>query len=113
MEEITAGSAQSDDKQAIRERLKQIRELFRFSRYRPMPSGDKLIADGGSPGGRSKEEAAAESGGRSSTSGGKGGRAGTIYALFLADDGEPGEEVVSDNEPEVRWISVEEGTRTP
>ncbi len=39
MEEITAGSSSSDHKQAIRERLKQIRSLFRFSRYRPAPAG--------------------------------------------------------------------------
>ncbi|MDQ1357615.1 MAG: hypothetical protein QOG44_1988, partial [Acidimicrobiaceae bacterium] len=113
MEEITAGSSQSDHKQAIRERLKQIRELFRFSRYRPTPSGDKLIADGGSPGGRANDGAGAERETRSSGGAKGGGRAGSIYALFLADDGQPGEAVFTDNEPEVRWISVEDSTRTP
>jgi hypothetical protein len=28
------------------------------------------------------------------------------------DEGQPGEEVVSDNEPDVMWISVADGTRT-
>lgn len=113
MEEITAGASQSDHKAAIRERLKQIRDLFRFSRYRPTPSGDKTMVDGGSPGGRSQDKTSAgERDGRSS-GGDSGGRAGNIYALFLADEGQPGEEVFTNNEPEVAWITVEEGTRTP
>jgi uncharacterized membrane protein YgcG len=111
MDEITAGASHSDHKQAIRERLKQIRDLFRFSRYRAAPAGDKTIDDRGSPGGRSRPESSSGGGARSS-GGGSGGRAGTIYALFLADDGVPGEEVFSNKEPEVRWISLDEGTRT-
>lgn len=112
MDEITAGALHSDHKQAIRERLKQIRDLFRFSRYRPAPAGDKTIDDGGSPGGRSRSDSSSGTSGGSSGGGGSGGRAGTIYALFLADEGQPGEEVFSNNEPDVSWISVEEGTRT-
>lgn len=111
MEEITAGADASDHKQAIRERLKLIRDLFRFSRYRPTPAGDKLIAEPDSAGGRSRHSERAVTG-RGSSSGGRGGRAGTIYALFLSGDGQPGEQVVTDNEPEVQWITVAEGTRT-
>ncbi|MFZ6005453.1 MAG: ATP-binding protein [Actinomycetota bacterium] len=112
MEEITAGATNSDHKQAIRERLKQIRHLFRFSRYRPSPTGDKAILDGGSPGGRSDSDPAGSDKDGRSSGGSSGGRAGDIYALFLADEGQPGEEVFSNNEPDVAWISVEEGTRT-
>lgn len=112
MEEISAGTSLSDHKQAIRERLKQIRDLFRFSRYRPNPSGDKTISDAGSPGGKSDADKSSNKNNRSS-GGGSGGRAGNIYALFLADEGQPGEELFTNNEPDVAWISVEEGTRSP
>ena len=111
MEEITAGASHSDHRQAIRERLKQIRDLFRFSRYRPSPTGDKIISDTASPGGRSDGDKSADKDGRQS-GGGSGGRAGNIYALFLADEGQPGEEVFTNNEPDVAWVTVEEGTRT-
>lgn len=113
MEEITAGASQSDHKAAIRERLKQIRDLFRFSRYRPSPSGDKTIVEGGSPGGRAQDKSSAGEKDARSSGGPSGGRAGNIYALFLADEGQLGEEVFTNNEPEVAWITVEEGTRTP
>ena len=115
MEEITAGSSQSDHKQAIRERLRNIRELFRFTRYRPTPSGDKLIAPDGALGGEPRYgSGTSHSGGSdSSGSGNRTGRAGSIYALFLAEDGVPGQDVIDNNEPDVQWITVEEGTRTP
>jgi hypothetical protein len=45
--------------------------------------------------------------------GGGGGRAGDIYALFAVDDGDPGEGVLSDIDPEVRWVSVKDKTRVP
>jgi Histidine kinase-, DNA gyrase B-, and HSP90-like ATPase len=113
MEEITSGATASDHRQAIRERLRQIRELFRFSRYRPTPNGDKLVGDdvlvGGRP--RSPDEREKRDGG--GHSGGSGGRAGNIYALFLTDDGTPAEEFHPDLEPEINWISVEDGTRAP
>ena len=41
------------------------------------------------------------------------GRAGDIYALFAVDDGEPGEEVLANTDPDVTWKTLEEGTRQP
>ncbi len=112
MDEITAGSSASDHKQAIRDRLKQIKELFRFSRYRPTPAGDKLVVDGGSLGGEPGKSSDSDgSGEKGSAGGGTSGRAGSIYSLFLDEEGLPGEEVFSNNEPDVAWITVEEGTR--
>ncbi len=103
MEEITAGSSATNHKQAIRERLKQIRDLLRNpSRYRRNPSGG-LTVSGEAPGGQTKaRDTIADSSGRS---GGSGGRAGSIYALFVDEDGEPGNEVVVDPMPDVMWVS--------
>ena len=114
MDEITSGSSASDHKQAIRERLKQIRELFRLSRYRPTPRGDKLVDDTlATAGGKRKSDGASDTSERQTSGGGRGGRAGNVYALFLADDGVPAEEFNPDIEPEVKWVSVAEGTRSP
>ena len=112
MEEVASGSTASDHRQAIRERLRQIRDLFRISRYRPTPRGKLQVADDGSSGGKSAGGPHEHPSG-SAPSGGRGGRAGDIYALFIASHGVPGEEFVLDRDPEVKWISVEEGTRTP
>jgi hypothetical protein len=110
MEEITAGASSHDHRQAIKDRLRAIRELFKISRYRPARAGNLHVAEqtvGGSP----KQSDSERTG--SSRSGGRGGRAGGIYALFVDDQGNPGEEVHADVDPEVIWISVRNGTRTP
>jgi hypothetical protein len=110
MEEVIAGRDVGDHKQAIKDRLRQIRDLLRISRYRPAAKGPLSVA-GETEGGKPRESGSAdrESHGRS---GGKGGRAGGVYALFIDDDGEPGDEVVPDLDPKVHWISLAEGTRT-
>jgi hypothetical protein len=114
MEEVGAGSNSSDHRQAIRDRLKQIRDLFRISRYRPTRDSklnidEESITAGGKPRGVSTDG----SSGNGGTRGGKGGRAGDIYALFLSAKGIPGEEFRFDQEPEVMWVNVADGTRTP
>jgi hypothetical protein len=48
-----------------------------------------------------------------SDSGGRGGRAGDIYALFLKSDGTPTDSVAVENIPDVRWVSVKDNTRAP
>ena len=112
MEEVTAGSTSGSHRQSIKERLKQIRDLFRISRYRRSRTGDLNVAEeraGGTP----RETGATTSRDGSGGGGGRGGRAGDIYALFAVDDGDPGEEVLSDTDPDTLWVSVEDGTRTP
>jgi hypothetical protein len=112
MEEVSAGTETSDHRQSILERLKQIRDLFRFSRYRPASNGKvaidpETVTIGGKPSESENHR------GKSDTakSGGTGGRAGDIYALFLAAKGIPGEEFQNTQQPDTRWISVAEGTR--
>jgi hypothetical protein len=112
MEQVMAGASSEDHRQAIRERLKQIRDLFRISRYRPTPKGTHVVdvesLRGGAEGSGSNAEKMAHS-----RSGGSGGRAGNIYALFLADQGSPADEASAEREPKVDWVTVKEGTRAP
>lgn len=113
MEEITAGTSATDHKQAIRERLRPILSLFRnLSRYR-RTSGGPVKVSGDTPGGKSAPEPTIRNG--TARSGGRGGRAGDIYALFVDEGGDAAETVASDPMPEVRWISEKHDppTRTP
>jgi hypothetical protein len=116
MEEITAGSSATDHKQAIRERLRQVKDLLKFSRYRPTPNGDKLIGEDVTAGGESAtsdKKKKPSAGGRGGGGGGRGGNGGNIYALFLIDEnGQPAEEVLGAVEPIVQWVTAAEGTRT-
>jgi hypothetical protein len=112
MEEVTAGSTSGNHKQSIKDRLKQIRDLFRISRYRRTRSGGLSVAEN-TVGGGPAEKDVSESRKGSGRSGGRGGRAGDIYALFAVDEGDPGEEIFAEVDPEVKWVTVEDGTRVP
>jgi hypothetical protein len=114
MDQVAAGAANAENATSIRERLKQIRDLFKFSRYRPTPDGKHTIKDdftntGGNGAGTGG------SGGESGGAGGRkrnGGRAGDIYALFADVGSTPAEEVSGFADPQVRWVSVRDKTRT-
>lgn len=113
VDSMAAAASGSDHKQTIRERLKAIAELFRFSRYRPTPQGRlSLETDNSVAGGKSKSRGEPTDS-SAKEPGGKGGRAGDVYSLFLSAGGVPGEEIMVAREPEVQWVSVENGTRTP
>jgi hypothetical protein len=112
MEEVTAGSTSSDHKQSIKDRLKQIRDLFRISKYRRSRTGSLSVAEG-TVGGGDKDESDTPEPRKGTGKGGGGGRAGDIYALFAVDEGDPGEGILSDIDPEVRWVSVKDNTRVP
>jgi uncharacterized membrane protein YgcG len=115
MEEVAHGAANSENSQSIRERLKQIKELFRFSRYRANPDGshtiDEELATGGGNAAGSGSSGGRSGGGGGSRAGG-GGNAGDIYALFAATNGTPAEEISGLNDPRVRWVSMMDGTRS-
>jgi hypothetical protein len=112
MEEIAAASDASDHADAIRERLKQIQELFRFSRYKPSARGPLQIdPDAVAPGGKPGIRQTADGQARGASTGGAGGRAGSVYALFLAQNGVAGRAVRPGVFPDVRWISMVDGTR--
>lgn len=111
-EEIGGRSGERDYRKAIEERLKQIKDLLSFSRYRPNPQGSVTVdLNSGSLGGVARELDAIASG--ASSSGKKGGRSGDIYALFAETGGTPADPIDSNSSPEVTWVSVDDGTRTP
>ena len=94
--EATGSASTTDHRQAIKDRLKQIRDLLRISRYRSTPRGNLTIAEdaltkGGEPDDASlpvRNPTASPSGG-----GSRGGRAGDVYSLFIVSGGRPGEEL--------------------
>jgi Histidine kinase-, DNA gyrase B-, and HSP90-like ATPase len=112
IEQVTERTTSSDHRQAIRERLRQIRDLFRLSRYRPAKSGDVTIdPNSWVAGGKPRVTDRKKADGPGHGGGGSGGRAGDIYALFLTDGGTPGEEARSVPDPEVKWVTVAESSR--
>jgi len=114
MEDVTADSPSPDHRQSIRDRLKQIRDLFTLSRYRPVRDGKVNIEDESfTAGGVPRRNGRDQSGTSTSSGGGRGGRAGDIYGLFLSAKGTPGEEFHFEQFPEPEWVSVANGKRTP
>ena len=118
MDRVAAGSTQNGNAQSIRDRLKQIQELFKFSRYRPNPDGRHRIDDQvPNTGGRSKTDGP-DSGGAGGGSGGGGGggrnsgRVGDIYSFFADTGTTAAEEVGGFVDPLVRWVSVKDQSRT-
>jgi hypothetical protein len=114
IEEAAANATAHDHRDSIRERLKQISELFRLTRYRPTPTGE-LLVDEETPrrGGRSLLQEIERRTARTTKSGGKGGRAGDVYAVFATESGQPASKVKADPFPEVMWVSTKDGTREP
>ncbi len=116
MEQVSAGSSSSDHRQAIKERLRLIAELFSVSRYRPNPKGTILMDDdnltaggkGASSSSRGSSQQAESGGLRGSGSG----PAGSVYGLFLASEGGVPGEGIRGVEPDCKWVSLDEGTRT-
>jgi hypothetical protein len=111
METVAAGAEETDHTKSIRDRLKQIMDLFKVSRYRLTPLGDVLVDPRSSRGGEpAHKESRTVGEGRT---GGRGGTAGGVYSVFLKKDGVPGQDVKADPFPEPRWVSVSNGTREP
>lgn len=111
-EEIGAQAGEKDHRKAISERLKQIKDLLRFSRFRPAKDGASAIdpeslAFGGEPSFRGGRTEGTREPGK------KGGRAGDLYALFAESGALGADPVDTFSEPMTRWVSVEDGTRNP
>jgi hypothetical protein len=112
-EKIGAQAGDHDYNKAISERLKQIKDLLRFMRYRRAKDGvaaiDPTISIPGGIAGSSTRPPSDEN----RLPGHKGGRAGDLYALFAESSPLQANPVDSITEPEVIWVSVEQGTRSP
>jgi hypothetical protein len=111
-EKIGAQAGERDHKKAILERLKQIKDLLRFARFKPRKDGRVNVNPevgmlGGDP---AIANLVRES---DRPTGSKGGRAGDIYALFAESGTVSADPIDSFNEPNTQWVSVKDGTRTP
>jgi hypothetical protein len=112
--EKAAAASVADHSKSIRERLRQVLDLFKVSRYRPSPDGpflidDQTLARGGQP----KRENLTTQSGLGGHGTGEGGTAGGVYAIFEKENGKSGDRVQPDLFPSVNWISTKDGTRTP
>ncbi len=116
-----AAAVPPESTDAIRDRLKAIRDLFTFSRYRQVKKGPFLLDENSLlPGGVGSDNSGGGGTGDGTRTGGGGRRTGrgtgpgtNIYALFQGTKGVPGVQTKNIVEPLTRWISVETGTRSP
>lgn len=113
MDQILAGADTGNYEENIKRRWKEVKELFKLSKYRRSSSGE-LRVDGVIPGGTNRRLGGHSSGGSATSTRGSGGGGTDLYAAFISDAGELGEVVTRDsNLPEVKWISRADGTREP
>lgn len=111
----SAETSSTDHTKSIRDRLKDILDLFRVSRYKPAISGASFIDDERVL----RAPRTSESGGRAGTTGG-GGRniaspvnddLSNIYAIFEKKDGVRGRRTTPDPFPKTIWVCRSDGTR--
>jgi hypothetical protein len=113
MDQILAGADTGNYEENIKRRWKEVKELFKLSKYRRSSSGE-LRVDGVIPGGTNRRLGGQSSGSSVTSTRGSGGGGTDLYAAFISDAGEQGEVVTRDtNLPEVKWISRADGTREP
>lgn len=111
MDDITSASEGRDHREAIRRRLRDIKNLFNLSRYRRHSTGP-LTVGGSEPGGTVREGGGTPRVSAGNRGGGRGGSAGALYGAFLTSDGDRATESSTNmNEPQVIWVSVDEGSR--
>ena len=113
MDGIAASTESRDHKDAIRRRLRDIMQLLKVRRYRRDPRGHHSVT-GTVPGGvvRPTTTTPTGTGGRSGGSGGS--RGADPYGAYIKHGGDAGVEIAArSNFPEVRWVSIENGSRTP
>lgn len=117
--EKAAAVTEKDHTDNIKDRLKNVMDLYKVSRYRPAPAGVFLSDDsasvriGRSPFSSSKSEGG--SGGNEAGAFAKGqrdGEVGQVYHLFEKKGGVSSDKVTVDPFPIVRWVSVKNGSRT-
>lgn len=120
VKEKALASSEKDHVRSIKDRLKGVMDLYRVSRYRPMPQGTYLS----DPNSVARVSVSPGSGNRSKGGGGKGSSVGSIakvrrdsevgnvYHLFEKRDvGTPSERSQTDPFPVVNWVSLEDDTR--
>jgi hypothetical protein len=122
VEEKSAGAAASDHTKSIKERLRDIMDLYRVSRYRPSPAGSFLadtssslrlntIVDAGGAGRGSGNTSDRDGSAVTGASGRRQSDIGNIYHLFEKKGGAFADRVKTDPFPDTKWISVSNQTR--
>lgn len=111
-DEIGAQASNQNNKQAIMERLKQIKDLLRFSRFRPTKDGAAQVdPDLSAPSGDVSKDGSSGTG--KGDAGHKGGKSGDIYALFAEAGSLKADPVDVLTDPKVDWVEADKGTRIP
>ena len=111
IDEVAARSKATDHSNTIRDRLRSILDLYRISRYRLTPTGRYEVNEMHTVRGRMPRRGARKQGPRSARPGHRAGGAGGVYSIFLKKNGVRADKIKPDPFPEVRWISVIDGTR--
>ena len=118
--EKASALTERDHVSSIKERLKNVMDLFKVSRYRPAPAGVYLsdetsaVRVGQSPFSGSKSQGGGGVGKDVgvATKGQRDGEVGNIYHLFEKKGGIPSDKLDADPFPTVRWVSIKDGGRT-
>ncbi len=113
MDELLSRDSDGDHRENIRQRLKKIEDLMRFTRYRRSSTGS-VNASGDAAGG-SAGEGDADGSTKAGKPGSRGGTAADLYGAYVdEDDGEPADPLKPQSSlPEIQWVSIAKGTRTP
>src|SRR6266436_1654999 len=118
--EKAAAVTEKDHISSIKDRLKNVMDLYKVSRYRPAPAGVYLSDEssatrvGRSPFSGAKSEGNSGTGSEvgAATKGDRDGQIGNIYHLFEKKGGSPSEKSAVDPFPVVKWVSIKNGGRT-
>jgi hypothetical protein len=115
-----AAVTEKDHISGIKDRLKNVMDLYKVSRYRPAPAGVYLsdessaVRVGRSPFSGAKSQGSGGTGQKvgAAAKGDRDGEIGNIYHLFEKKGGTPSEKSAVDPFPIVNWVSLKKGTRT-
>lgn len=111
MEDIVSRADTGSFADEVKRRLREMKDLLRMSRYRRTSAGTVSVS-GEAPGGVVRPAGRSLETKTHSTASGAGGSAANLYAAYLAADGDQAEQLQNrDTTPEVRWVSVVDGTR--
>ncbi len=115
-----SAATDKDHLKSIKERLKNVMDLYKVSRYRPSPEGMYLadqsssVTAGDAPfsGNESKTKGGSGNSLNTVTPGVRDGEIGNIYQLFEKSGGTPSKKEKTDPFPVVKWLSIKDGTRS-
>src|SRR5262245_22702458 len=116
----SAAVTEKDHISSIKDRLKNIMDLYKVSRYRPAPAGvylsdeSSVVRVGRSPLSGAKSEGSGGTGQKvgAATKGDRDGQIGNIYHLLEKKGGTPSEKATVDPFPVVKCVSLKNGGRT-